>query len=251
MNKFSSRLQAALKNNKITQSELARKSGIGRNSISDYVKGKYVAKQDKALKIAKVLNVDVDWLMGYDSNNNISNISESDETQKNIAIVTQNMKNLNTDLQQDIVNFSEVQVKKQQDQSYFLPKPVNENSLYEVVLNGYVSASTGKWIIKQRNIETVPVVATPPEFDFVLKVSGDSMSPLFEDKQVIFVKQILDQSKIFSNQIVIAELNGVAYVKKLRIHRNNYRLVSLNKDYEDIIVKKDDNFYVRGIVVLS
>ena len=111
MNKFSSRLQAALKNNKITQSELARKSGIGRNSISDYVKGKYVAKQDKALKIAKVLDVDVDWLMGYDSNNNISNIYESDETQKNIAIVIQNMKRLNTDLQQDVVNFSEVQVK--------------------------------------------------------------------------------------------------------------------------------------------
>ncbi|OYS59721.1 hypothetical protein CBF94_10155 [Limosilactobacillus reuteri] len=50
----------------LTQSELARRSGIHRAIISDYVRGKYEAKQDKLYELAKVLNVSEAWLMGYD-----------------------------------------------------------------------------------------------------------------------------------------------------------------------------------------
>ena len=54
------------------------------------------------------------------------------------------------------------------------------------------------------------------------------------------------------NQIVIAELNGNAYVKKIAFDgdRNSCRLISLNKKYADIIVKSDDSFKVIGVVVI-
>lgn len=54
----------------MTQSELAKKTGIGRNSISDYLKGKYLAKQKHMMALAKALNVNKAWLMGYDTYNN-------------------------------------------------------------------------------------------------------------------------------------------------------------------------------------
>ena len=48
--------------------ELARRVNIGRNSICDYLKGKYEAKQDKLHSLVKALNVDEGWLMGYNIN---------------------------------------------------------------------------------------------------------------------------------------------------------------------------------------
>lgn len=66
MNSFKERLQEALNKSGLSQAELARRAGIGRNSISDYLKGKYEAKQDKLHALAQALNVDEAWLMGYD-----------------------------------------------------------------------------------------------------------------------------------------------------------------------------------------
>lgn len=63
---FKDRLREGIDYAGLTQSELARRSGIHRAIISDYVRGKYEAKQDKLYELAKVLNVSEAWLMGYD-----------------------------------------------------------------------------------------------------------------------------------------------------------------------------------------
>ncbi|WP_094538447.1 helix-turn-helix domain-containing protein [Limosilactobacillus reuteri] len=63
---FKDRLREGINYAGLTQSELARRSGIHRAIISDYVRGKYEAKQDKLYELAKVLNVSEAWLMGYD-----------------------------------------------------------------------------------------------------------------------------------------------------------------------------------------
>ena len=71
MNVFQQRLKEAIENMGITQAELSRRSGISRASITDYLKGKYEAKQDKIYPLAHALNVSEAWLMGYsdDSSN--------------------------------------------------------------------------------------------------------------------------------------------------------------------------------------
>lgn len=63
---FQDRITSALAENSITQAELARKTGIWASAISDYIKGKYEAKQDKLSMLARALNVSETWLMGYD-----------------------------------------------------------------------------------------------------------------------------------------------------------------------------------------
>ncbi|WP_251351495.1 helix-turn-helix transcriptional regulator, partial [Staphylococcus aureus] len=70
MNSFKDRLKQIMSERKISQSELSRRTGIGRNSISDYLNGKYEAKQDKVFKLAKALNVNEAWLMGFDISKN-------------------------------------------------------------------------------------------------------------------------------------------------------------------------------------
>lgn len=62
-NEFQYRLQKSLAASGMTASELSEKTGISEANISNYINGKYVAKQDKCFLLAKALNVDPGWLM--------------------------------------------------------------------------------------------------------------------------------------------------------------------------------------------
>lgn len=107
MNSFKERLREAIIAKNMSQSELSRLTGIGRNSISDYLKGKYEAKQDKIYIIAKVLNVSEAWLLGYD----VSSERPTDEERhlnQNEQIIAAHIKDDVTDEEmKEIVNFIE------------------------------------------------------------------------------------------------------------------------------------------------
>lgn len=66
MEKFNIRLKQAMQEQNINAATLSKKTGIKPPMISDYLKGKYKAKQDKVYLISKVLNVNEAWLMGFD-----------------------------------------------------------------------------------------------------------------------------------------------------------------------------------------
>ncbi|MFR8754702.1 MAG: helix-turn-helix domain-containing protein [Monoglobales bacterium] len=74
---FANRLQKAMKLKNMKQVDLVEKTNIDKSLISNYLKGKYKAKQDNLFLLAKVLDVNEAWLMGYDvSMERISNNSE-------------------------------------------------------------------------------------------------------------------------------------------------------------------------------
>lgn len=64
MAKIAERLKRALEIRDISQSELSRKTGIGKSSISTYLTGEYEPKQKNIYKMALALNVNEAWLMG-------------------------------------------------------------------------------------------------------------------------------------------------------------------------------------------
>ena len=49
-----------------TQAELCKITGIPKSAMSQYVSGKFVPKQTRIYLLAKALNVNEVWLMGYD-----------------------------------------------------------------------------------------------------------------------------------------------------------------------------------------
>ena len=63
---FSNRLKTAMLIRNIKASELSLKTGIAKSSLSEYINGKYEAKQDGVFLLAKALNVNEAWLMGLD-----------------------------------------------------------------------------------------------------------------------------------------------------------------------------------------
>lgn len=66
MEKISKRLNQALKVRNMRPIELSEKAKISKGAISSYLSGKYLPKSKYVYKIAKVLNVNPVWLLGYD-----------------------------------------------------------------------------------------------------------------------------------------------------------------------------------------
>ena len=67
---FVERINSIMQERNISQSELSRRSGITQSTISDWVRGLYLPKQDKIDILAKSLNVSPAYLMGYDEFDN-------------------------------------------------------------------------------------------------------------------------------------------------------------------------------------
>lgn len=64
--KSAKRLRYALELKEMKQQDLADKSGVSKNSISQYLSQRSVPSNLSAGKMAQVLQVDPMWLMGYD-----------------------------------------------------------------------------------------------------------------------------------------------------------------------------------------
>ena len=60
------RIKKALSIRNMKQSELCEKTKIPKSALSEYISGAYEPKQDRVFVIAKALNVDPVWLMGFD-----------------------------------------------------------------------------------------------------------------------------------------------------------------------------------------
>ncbi|EOA9133683.1 LexA family transcriptional regulator [Staphylococcus aureus] len=238
MNSFKDRLKQIMSERKISQSELSRRTGIGRNSISDYLNGKYEAKQDKVFELAKALNVNEAWLMGFD-------ISKNRKIENND--ITSIYSELTPPRQSNVLKYATNQLEEQNNDSDNL---VDFNSYIqeksEVDIYGCASAGIGERLYNEP-ISKEFVRGYVPAHDIALKVNGDSMEPLFKNGQIIFIEK---SHTIKDGQIGVFIINGDAYVKKVYVEDNRLTLVSLNKKYKDLYFYDNESVRLVGKVIL-
>ena len=79
---FKDRLREAMSARNMKAVELSEKTGIHKASISYYLSGTNIPKQDRIFLIAKALDVNEAWLMGYDVP-----VARTDEQKKNDDLV--------------------------------------------------------------------------------------------------------------------------------------------------------------------
>jgi len=83
----------------------------------------------------------------------------------------------------------------------------------------------------------------------IIGVQGDSMEPFISNGEYVIVERT-DEAR--NNEIVIANVNGEVYVKRLL--RDPFqkwvKLISTNKSYEDIMLKDDELQYINIIGVV-
>ncbi len=238
MNSFKDRLKQIMSERKISQSELSRRTGIGRNSISDYLNGKYEAKQDKVFELAKALNVNEAWLMGFD-------ISKNRKIENNDITTVYNQ--LTPPRQNNVLNYANSQLDEQNSKG---DNVVDINSYKQdktpVNVNGCVSAGVGERL-HDETLFTEMVKGPVPPHDLALKVNGDSMEPMFKNGEIIFVEKT---HNIKNGQIGIFIIEEEAYVKKVFVEDDRLTLVSLNKEYRDLHFYRNESVRLVGKVIL-
>jgi len=109
-----------------------------------------------------------------------------------------------------------------------------------------VSAGTGNFLGDSGYDMIKAPAYVSDDVDFALRISGDSMEPLLQDGQIIWVKE---QGVLASGEIGIFVYYDDVYCKELYVSDGKAYLKSLNPEYEDIEVKEDFGFKTIGIVV--
>jgi len=108
------------------------------------------------------------------------------------------------------------------------------------------SAGTGNFL-DDSGFEMIEAPGFVPDaVDFALRVSGDSMEPLFRDGQMIWIKK---REAFGHGDIGIFIFSGDVYCKKLIIEEGRAFLRSVNPAYDDIEVIEDLGFKAIGVVV--
>lgn len=241
---ISATLNELLKLSGKKQIDITRQTGIPASTLTGYFKGTRLPSPVNVQKLADFFNV-----LKSDVDPRFRKISESDDDGLKIRLLTKYEK-LNPDRKKKVVEYTDNQLKDQMRQSKI--HPINENdNTYTIEVLGSVSAGTGEWLTDEQH-EKVTVNNEPPVHDFALRVNGDSMTPMFADGQIVYVNRIYDTEEVRNNQIVISVLNGDSYVKKIVFddNRQSCKLVSLNKKYADIEIKKNDDFKIVGVVII-
>ena len=75
---FIDRLKKLMEESKITQTELSKKTGIPQSSLSDWLREKYLPKQDKVDLLARALGVTPAYLMGWKDDSKLEIIGKVD-----------------------------------------------------------------------------------------------------------------------------------------------------------------------------
>ena len=241
MNNIGDRIKQRRKELKLSADVVAEKLGVSRSTVFRYEKGDIEKVPTTILeKLAEVLKTTPAYLIGWESENNSAYKK----------MLHESFDSLNSYRKRKVIDFSKLQLSEQNREKSKIHS-ITENHTYYVDVLGAVSAGTGEWLSDEQH-EEITVNNEPPMHDFALRVNGDSMIPLFSDGQIIYVNKVDDLDMVRNEQIVIAELNGDAYVKKIVFdnNRQSCQLISLNKDYQPINVTENDEFKVVGLVVL-
>lgn len=218
---FKDRLKEALDRSGMSQSELSRRAHIGRNSISDYLKGKYEAKQDKIYSLAKALNVSEAWLMGYDVDDHVKDI---------LPIYNQ----LDASRQHKVYTYAQTQLNEQNNIN-------DENTTYitagRSTAAGLPIDGDSEDALQQQLVVSRDEI--PRGADEVITIAGDSMEPDLPkgSKQFIHYQPVPDSD----GQIMVVNIKDEGVTcKKLYRDGDKIKLVSINDKYEPMIYPADE-----------
>lgn len=126
-------------------------------------------------------------------------------------------------------------------------KAVREQANKDALIPLFSRISAGVGVITDE--EPIDYISLPGirnlENIFAINVKGDSMEPTIKDQSIILCRQNGD---IKDGDVAAFLVNGESYVKRIKITKNYYALLSDNPNYQPIYVYPDDEFKVIGKV---
>lgn len=156
---------------------------------------------------------------------------------------------LSRDRQEKVLYYAQTQLEEQESTTTpsIFEKSQDDNYITDYV-EGLVAAGHGTFQEDNLHMEVrLRADDVPDNYDTIAKVAGDSMEPLIEDNDLLFIKVT---SQVEVNSIGIFQVNGKNFVKKLkRDYDGSWYLQSLNNNYEEIHLTENDDIRTIGEVV--
>ena len=156
---------------------------------------------------------------------------------------------LSRDRQEKVLYYAQTQLEEQESTTTpsIFEKSQDDNYITDYV-EGLVAAGHGTFQEDNLHMEVrLRADDVPDNYDTIAKVAGDSMEPLIDDNDLLFIKVT---SQVEVNSIGIFQVNGKNFVKKLkRDYDGSWYLQSLNNSYEEIHLTENDDIHTIGEVV--
>ena len=230
-------IQEEAKKKGMSMSELARRVGIAKSTMSRYFNKTREFPLNKADDFARIFNITPEFLLGIQK--------ENKEKPEILTIYNQ----LEEPRQEKVLDFANAQLDEQESSKVasIFEKVSNEDYIIDYV-EGLVAAGHGTLQEDNLHMEVkLRADDVPDEYDTIAKVAGNSMEPLIEDNDLLFIKVT---SQVDINDIGIFQINGKNFVKKLkRDYDGSWYLQSLNSGYEEIHLTENDDIRTIGEVV--
>lgn len=202
--------------NKMNQTELGEKIGVGKGTISHYENGIRTPDQDKLFELADIFGISIDDLFPPREYSGILSLYSKLEPPR----------------KEKVYSFAEHQLAEQN-------KVVSiEETRFD---DDYVGQTAAGAPIEGQ--QPVPLIGTTT---VKLLVNGDSMENLFHDGDIV---EYHPQPELENGEIGVFAVNGGVTMKKFR-RNDDIRLESLNKKYQDIVIKETDDFNILGKVIM-
>lgn len=236
------RIKELRKNNGLTLEELADALNKNYPDTINFNKGKISKwennKEEPRLSSVKILadffDVPLDYFNGID-------LAETE--------ILPIYSKLSKDRQEKVLYFAKEQLEEQEASVVpsIFEKSQDDNYITDYV-EGLVAAGHGTFQEDNLHMEVrLRSNDVPDRYDTIAKVAGDSMEPLIEDNDLLFIKIT---SQVDINDIGVFQVNGKNFVKKLkRDYDGSWYLQSLNSGYEEIHLTENDDIRTIGEVV--
>lgn len=218
---------------------IASKLGVSRSTIFRYEKGDIEKVPTQILEdIASILNTTPAYLMGWKED--ISNIYNRLNEQRQQIVYLYAEKQLEEQLIEESINTVN------DDKVEYITDYLNQDQ-HDINIQSELSAGTGILDLDPENVETITYTGKlPTNYDLAFKVSGDSMEPLFEDGEIVFVRKQLEP---INGAIMAVQIDEEAFIKKVYVEADRLRFVSLNKKYPDFYADNCNDIRIIGKVV--
>ena len=229
---FGNRLKQARENKGYNQKQFAERLGVTPTRLNYWEKDKREPDVDINKQIAQILDGASDWLIG----NNLINVditlsaNEKQHIKKYRSLDHYGRKAVDSLIDIELERCSVV---------VELPRLITLP-----MADLPASAGTGQWLDENGHFEGIDVIDTPQArtANIIIKVSGDSMEPLFHDGDALLVER---QERMEQGEIGVFIIDGCGYIKKL----GHNELISVNPDYDNIPLTAQNSVKCYGKVV--
>jgi phage repressor protein C with HTH and peptisase S24 domain len=249
----------------MTAKEFTEQLEINSSSVSEWKKGKMKPTLDTLVRISLIFNVTLDWLITGNGGKHRAAPLLSNISSKEHDLITQ-FRIIGKEQQIELLTRAVVYAEQRQKEleqakiaaeknKYIIrnevkPEIIEFSQIHAKVFSYAAGAGPGTYLDGESPYDMISCDsgAIPDGADFGIRISGCSMEPLIHDQSIVWVKS---QKTLEDNDIGIFILDNEALCKKLELDhdKRKVRLISLNQEYEPIIVEKHQSFEIVGKVL--